>query len=174
MWYLILAAVLLAGLAVLLRLSFTVDVQLIFEAQPLSLTINVKSKLNHFNTTHRLQAEDIGQAILAAGKGNSSPAKRFLMRQFLKQLGVQKLTWKSWVGLDDAMLTAISSGVLWGLKGAVINYLSRASVIRAFKLEVHPDFCAFRCYSQLDCIFKIRLVHYIYIITWIKFKAKGE
>ncbi|HCF50906.1 MAG TPA: hypothetical protein DER60_11540 [Syntrophomonas sp.] len=174
MWYLILAAALLAGLAAFMRLPYTVDVQFVFEAQPPSLDINIKSKLSQFNSNHHLQAEELGKAILTAGAGNSSPAKRFLMSQFLKQLGVQKVTWRSWLGLDDAMLTAIGSGALWALKGAVINYLSRVSVIRAFQLEVNPDFCAFRCSSQLDCIFKIRLVHYIYIITWMRFKAKGE
>lgn len=177
MWYLILAAILLAGLAAFMQLPYTVDVHLVFEAQPLSLHIDVKSKLHHFNSSHHFEAEDIGKALLTAGKRDESPARRFLINHFLKQLGVQKLVWRSWIGLDDAMLTAISSGVLWGLKGAVLNHLSRTSVVRAFKLEVHPDFCAFRCHSQLDCIFKIRLAHYIYIITmiaWMRLKAKGE
>ncbi len=174
MWYAIIIVVVVAGLAAFAQLPYTITLRVTFEAQPLSLEIETKSKLRRFNNSQRLQADQLGQALLKMGSGNSTQAKKFLVRQFLKQLGVQKVIWRTWLGLDDAMLTAVGSGALWGLKGAAVSHLNRFSVIRACKLEVNPDFCAWRCTSQLDCIFKIRLVHYIYIVNWMRFKAKGE
>lgn len=174
MWYAIIIAAVLAGLAAFMQIPYTVTVRAVFEAQPPSLDITIKSRLRRFNNHHFLKADELGRAILKVGSGNSSPAKRFLVRQFLKQLGVQRVLWRSWLGLDDAMLTAVGSGALWGIKGAALSYFNRISIIRACKLEVNPDFNTLRCTSQLDCIFKIRLVHYIYIVNWMRFKAKGE
>ncbi len=174
MWYAILIAAVLAGLAAFMQLPCTVTVRVVFEAQPLSVDLNVKSKLRQFNNHHYFKADELGRAILKAGGGNSSRVKKFLARQFLRQLVAQRVMWRTWLGLDDAMLTAVGSGAVWGIKGAAISQFKRIIIIKACKLEVNPDFYALRCTSQLDCIFKIRLVHYIYIANWMRLKRKGN
>ncbi len=170
MWYACLAG--LVGILIILfsMIPFSVAVELLFETQPLSLNIKTQSKLNKLNWSRHLTAAEM-KPILMRKEGLSSAQGSFLL-YFLKHLVVQKLVWKSRLGADDAMLTAVGAGLLWTFKGIAISHLSQLCQIEAVKLEVDPDFYTPRYCTKLNCIFKIRLVHYIYILFWMGLKRK--
>lgn len=170
MLYAYLAAAVGFGLAAFIYIPYSVAVRLLFEAQPFSLNIDIQSKLNKFNWNHHLGADELKQVPLQ--KGGLSSQQRFFLRLLLKRLVLQKMVWKTWLGLDDAMLTAVGNGAVWALKGSMVSYLTRICRVKAIKLEVNPDFYTARCSTQVDCIFKIRLVHYIYILIWMSLKRR--
>ncbi|MGI6434899.1 MAG: DUF2953 domain-containing protein [Syntrophomonadaceae bacterium] len=170
MWYAYLAVAVGAVLATFMFIPYSVAVRLLFEAQPLSLNVNIQSKLSKFNWNHHLGAGEFKQVPLQ--KGGLSSRQRFFLHLLLKRLVVQKMVWKTWLGVDDAMLTAVGTGLVWAVKGSLVSYLTRICSVRAIKIEVNPDFYTARCSTQLDCIFKIRLVHYIYILIWMRLKRR--
>ena len=87
---------------------------------------------------------------------------------------MQRIEWKTWLGADDAMFTGIGAGLVWALKGFVVSNLTRICKVEAMNIEVNPDFRTTRYSTQLYCIFKIRLVHYIYILFWMGSRRKEK
>ena len=95
MWYLILAAILLAGLAAFMQLHYAWMFTW-YLSQPLSLHIDVKSKLHHFNSSHHFEAEGTSAKKPCSGepeRGMSRLPGLFLISHFLKQLKC-----RSWSG----------------------------------------------------------------------------
>jgi hypothetical protein len=76
---------------------------------------------------------------------------------------VEKLEWKSCLGLNEAMLTAVTSGGLWALKGMLAGFISSRMRLVDLKLEVEPDYNSDKLVSNINCIFKIRIAHIILI-----------
>jgi len=85
----------------------------------------------------------------------------------LKYLIVDNLEWKSVVGTQDALHTALGTGACWALKGAIIGVLSSRCRLGRLVLDVRPDFMTPAFFSRLTCILKIRTVHIIIIEVFI-------
>lgn len=70
-----------------------------------------------------------------------------------------KLHWRTAVGLDEAAATAWVVGLLWALKGWLLNFLDqRYGLPRAVaRVGVEPSFGAPGLRTALDCIFKLRV-----------------
>jgi len=81
----------------------------------------------------------------------------------LKRMVVERLDWKSRVGTNDAMYTALSSGGLWTVKGILTGLLSSKTRLQDIDLQVEPDFDNAKLVSHLYCILKMRIVHIIFI-----------
>lgn len=88
-------------------------------------------------------------------------------RLLLKMLVIQRLEWKSVVGMGDAMSTALLNGTLWAFKGWMVSWLSREARLKQLDLNVKPDFSGKSFESRIYCIFKIRLVHIIFMIAYL-------
>ncbi len=88
-------------------------------------------------------------------------------RLLLKMLVIQRLEWKSVAGMGDAMSTALLNGGLWAFKGWVVGWISRQARLQQLDLNVKPDFSGKSFESRLYCIFKIRLVHIIFMIVYL-------
>lgn len=95
-------------------------------------------------------------------------------RLLLKMLVIQHLEWKSVVGMGDAMGTALLNGALWAFKGWVVSWLSRQARLQQLDLSIKPDFSEKSFESRLHCIFKIRLVHIIFMIVYLMVLKAAE
>ncbi len=82
-----------------------------------------------------------------------------------RKLRLEKLDWETYIGLGDAMDTAICSGGLWAIKGNIIAFISARKRLELMKIKVQPDFSGKRLTSRLYCIVKMRLVHIIFIVV---------
>ncbi|MDD3023930.1 MAG: DUF2953 domain-containing protein [Syntrophomonadaceae bacterium] len=91
-----------------------------------------------------------------------SPDKRIKAR-LLKYILIDELNWKTVIGMEDAMYTALSTGSIWACKGTLISYLKNKQRLKQFEINVEPDFSAQVLLSELDCIIKLRIGHIIHI-----------
>jgi hypothetical protein len=78
----------------------------------------------------------------------------------LKRTHCSQISWITNVGLDDAPETAITTGVIWGLKTSILGVL-----FNHIKLEAQPHLAVVPHYdhpqfkTHFDCIMMIRLGH---------------
>ncbi|MBC7076514.1 MAG: DUF2953 domain-containing protein [Syntrophomonadaceae bacterium] len=93
------------------------------------------------------------------------------VRLVLRYAVIEKLDWKTVVGLNDAMDTAIGAGTLWALKGSLVSLLSSRNRLQDIVIEIEPDFAETKIWSRLDCILKIR-IGYIILIKICMFVLK--
>lgn len=92
-----------------------------------------------------------------------------------KFINFQKIHWKSHLGLNDPMYTAILGGALWGLKGALISQFIQRAKLDDFYIHVESDFDNTVVTSRIDCILKMRLVHIINIcVRILLIKIRGS
>ncbi|MBP1935716.1 DUF2953 domain-containing protein [Paenibacillus sediminis] len=91
---------------------------------------------------------------------------RFLswFNQTLSHVKVTKLTWSTRVGLEGAAETATIAGLLWGLKAALVGYMSyRVRLLKTPELQVVPLFHDKPQFStEIVCIAKISCGYAIY------------
>lgn len=85
----------------------------------------------------------------------------------MRHLVVQKLNWKTVVGLDDIMYTAVACGGIWALKGSVAGMLGNICQLRQLNLAVEPAYNHYSISSRADCIFKMRIVYIMLIASRI-------
>lgn len=84
----------------------------------------------------------------------------------LKLLIIQKLEWKSALGCDDAMGTALANGTLWGIKGSFASFLSSKSRVEKIDFFIRPEFSK-KCFeSRVHCIFRMRVAHIIFVAIY--------
>jgi hypothetical protein len=67
------------------------------------------------------------------------------------------------LGTGDAYYTAILSGVVWALTGALCSLVLRNQELKKQHVDVKADFNQKRLNINLDCIFSIKLVHIIVV-----------
>ncbi len=140
----------------------------------------IKVQLTMLNRIHREQSFPIGgmqfvMSKIASARTSSSisPIRMPLMQSikiitiFLKHIYIQEFRWHTIIGTGDAMYTALSIGSLWALKGMLISDLTFRSTSKTVIVNVQPDFDNKRIYSDLNCIFRIRIVHIMLIAIHI-------
>ncbi len=176
-----------SGLLVLIFSIFlNINIQVAFHTVYNSSDGQVKVLLTVFNRIHREQSYPVGgmQFIMswlsnARNSEKKSAAKVPISQSikmisiFLKHLYIQEFKWHTIIGTGDAMYTALSIGSLWALKGTLIGYLTGLSTSKTIMVNIQPDFDGNRIYSDLTCIFKLRIVHIMLIaihIIWFKIR----
>lgn len=169
MFYWLAASVLMVIFLILMQ-KISITLQSLFQTQPLRLVIRLAIWPGKRSLEYALGGDDLFQ--IPDFQPPFWPA--YLLKHYRPTLYhvvrfsvIDSLIWKSTLGLGDAMQTALCSGILWSCKGSAISYISRLMSLKKVTLHVKPDFTSTDCSSSLDCIFKIRLVHYIYIMTMI-------
>jgi len=69
-----------------------------------------------------------------------------------------ELTWYTRIGAGDAARTALWVGLLWGIKGSLVGYLTHVWTFEGEpELVVEPDYDEAGVESRLHCIVKFRL-----------------
>jgi len=90
-----------------------------------------------------------------------------LGRLFFKHMAVEKLDWRTRLGLDDIMYTAVACGGIWTAKGTITGMIGSFSRLHDLNLEVEPDYLHKEISSSLFCILKMRIVYIMFIICYI-------
>jgi hypothetical protein len=82
-----------------------------------------------------------------------------LVAENLEQRGkFQQLSWVSQVGTGDPALTAVSVGLLWGVKEALIGYLrNRYGFVQPPEVNISGNFQSLRWDTAFNCIFRVKL-----------------
>lgn len=82
---------------------------------------------------------------------------RWLMST-LKRTHCSQISWITNVGLDDAAETAITTGMIWGLKTSILGIIFNHIQLEAQpQLAVVPQFNDPQFQTHFDCIIRIRL-----------------
>ncbi len=92
-----------------------------------------------------------------------------LFRLFMRHLVLENFDWKTRMGLDDAMHTALACGGLWAVKGNLIGLICCFTQLEHVDLRVDPVYSHSYFSTRLDCIFKIRIVYIMLIISYVCF-----
>lgn len=74
-----------------------------------------------------------------------------------------RFTWGTVLGLENAALTGMATGILWGMKGTILGLLQRSYKLDRNKhhVMVLPSYNIPGWETMLDCIFTIRVGHII-------------
>lgn len=92
---------------------------------------------------------------------------RWIMRS---AVNIKNLNWRTVVGLDDAMQTALTVGALWSFKGWVLALVSCFSRLHKQRIEVVPNFngrkveCTFHCDILLRLAYLLVIMPVVYIL----------
>lgn len=182
---LILISILTSALISLIYFRFQVIMNIQNEESGLVLLIEIIPPLTQFSKKYRYSGYDLIDIIQHNLALQSSPAHRILAffirsnRKFNYLLNytpvfnltanhtiIEKIEWKTRIGTDDAMYTAVITGLIWTVKGAVIGKISKKSQLQSLNINVQPDFNKAAITSKLICILKMRIVHIIIIATY--------
>lgn len=76
---------------------------------------------------------------------------------------IDKLTWMSTIGLEEADKTGFYTGSFWAVKGILLSLLTNKFKIKDLQFNINPDFSHQVFSSQFSCILRIKIVHIIRI-----------
>lgn len=99
------------------------------------------------------------------------------VKQTLKYVKCDKLTWHSKIGTGDAAETGVLTGLIWGVKTTFLGVGLRMLTLRTVpRVNVIPIYNQRHFHSELECILRIRVGHAI--LAGIRFvprfiKGKG-
>lgn len=163
------------GLILLLLLFSSIifielKVHLLYDQDEGQIKINWQT-LKIIKGQHFLAVRGLCQQFLARAPGPSSSQTGHLQsigtlqryRKLAKYAHLSEIKWDTVIGTGDAMYTALIIGSMWPFKGMLIAGITSRGVCEKVSINIQPDFEVKRIYSELDCIFKLRLVHIILI-----------
>ncbi|NLJ77808.1 MAG: DUF2953 domain-containing protein [Tissierellia bacterium] len=144
---------------IILELQFTcIDGLIDFNVSPLFLNRLFKSKTDHSESRTKSKF-DITKIL--------RNKNRKVIRYTWNKFRFREIVWKTEIGLNDAALTSIIYGTLWGFKTQILNIILRDKTIDNVDLNIMPIFNGYKLNIELHCIFEIRLVYIIIIWFWI-------
>ncbi|MGV8145026.1 MAG: DUF2953 domain-containing protein [Alkaliphilus sp.] len=78
-----------------------------------------------------------------------------------KKVTVEEFTWETAIGLDDAAITAISSGALWAIKSNIVSILLSRYKFRDLHVDVKPCYDNECIFTDINCIIMFKTGHII-------------
>lgn len=173
----IISGIILLLLLLLLSILIEFKIQVIYDQGELRIKWQ---GLGVIQGRHTIAAKGI-QAIFARPPGKNSSqfgsAQSFhslkSVYKLRKYININELRWYTVIGTGDAMYTALAVGSMWSLKAMLIAAISQGSPSEKLFINIQPDFEKQRIYSELNCIFKLRMVHIMLIavhIIWLKIR----
>lgn len=180
---LILALLITLLAATLVKVEATFEARLSWDSGPLCLFLRLKNPWFKILRTHRCASQEISLPIEALSNLTWSSLSHLLHQahlfkqtasRFSRLLIIQRLEWKSVLGVDDAMTTALANGSLWAFKGSITSLVSRQARLGQVELMVNPDFAKKHLESRIYCIFKIRIVHIIFMTAYLMAQKFAE
>ena len=99
-----------------------------------------------------------------------------VVKSFLKHIKVDLYKWESVIGTGDAMKTGLLNGILWGVKGSTLAFLSKYMILNKKPvLKIDSDFKNEIYQSRIECILRFRLGYLILTgMRLIKLYLGGE
>lgn len=92
-----------------------------------------------------------------------------------KLIRIEKIVWNTKVGINDACLTGIVTGVLYTFKYSIIGALVNNKKVKYIKTKVEPCFNSYVFQVDFNCIIRCKLVYIIIAgIKGLKFVKGGE
>ncbi|MEB3102774.1 DUF2953 domain-containing protein [Ferviditalea candida] len=80
------------------------------------------------------------------------------IKDVLVKVKCTSLRWQTFIGLEDAADTAVTAGLIWGLKASILGFASKYFCMKETpEFAVIPQFTQFRFSTELQCIFEFRL-----------------
>lgn len=80
------------------------------------------------------------------------------IKEVLANVNCTGLRWKTDIGLGDAADTAVTVGLIWGLKATILGFACKYFCMKETpQVAVTPQFTQFRFSTELQCIFEFRL-----------------
>ncbi|MCE5285486.1 MAG: DUF2953 domain-containing protein [Pelosinus sp.] len=84
------------------------------------------------------------------------------MRKTISSLHCEHFSWHTACGTGDAATTALMTGLLWSLKGTVLQRIKKHSVLEVQpSISIKPDWGTNQFATAFECIFSIRIGHVI-------------
>ena len=192
-WYIGLSLAIVTAILFLYKININIDIELREDDLYKGLSIDIatswyklKKEYNYTDPEFSLLEKIIIgriEAVLASDLP-MLPAKQFyqhlkkylsiyqnqpyskILRMLLDKSTAMKLKWKTNIGCQDAMQTALSAGFFWSIKGVLVALLSKNYKLKNLSLDVRPDFSKSVLLSNFNCILSIRMVHYIFIAIY--------
>lgn len=104
------------------------------------------------------------------------------LRYIIRKLKITYISWHTSIGVDDAAYTAVLSGLLWGIKCNIVNYLLKGKKHDEVDIYVTPNFSKPVFETDLNCIIRLQIaniiiggVRILYILFYnTLFKKGGE
>lgn len=127
----------------------------------------IQIKLNLSNRYHQTYQYKTGQNPWDWYRLDKRRRGIYIIPMIFKRMTLDEINWDTVTGGSDAMVTALKAASIWALKGIFISYISSIATLNHVKIRVTPNFSSSGTSSSLICIFKIRLVHIMIIITHI-------
>lgn len=82
-----------------------------------------------------------------------------------------EISWVTRVGLGDAADTAVTTGVVWGLKTSLLGFLFRYIRLEAKPvLSVQPQFNRMQFSTEGTCVLKIKVLYALYAVFMLLYR----
>ncbi|WP_078391948.1 DUF2953 domain-containing protein [Shouchella patagoniensis] len=147
----------------------------VFELKAPIMELNLSNQTFSFTEEER----NLGKEQVKKKKWSFSTIKKFIQKSrewlrhfpkfkhraeaFLRKVTVTSFTWHTELGTGDAARTAQLAGMLWGVKGFLLGWVTHRLNWQAHnELAVHPHFQAMGFAVSFSCIASFRLGHVIY------------
>lgn len=100
---------------------------------------------------------------------------RQVIQSYLAKVRIHKFYWHTELGTGDAGTTGMLCGGVWSVKGGVLGLLaSHTKLLMKPVIVVNPLFSHKFAYTQLECIFSVRLGQTIYAFIQLARHFKGD
>ncbi len=136
-----------------------------------------------------LKDQEILDLLFQIKKNPKKKEGRFSRNRFLvffqdigknfPRLVIKKFEWKTCIGDGNAAHTALYCGVLWSLKGAVVQWMNHRFRFFSPRIGVTPEYRSARLQMHLECIIRLCFVQIIrmtgcYLLASNRQKSKNK
>lgn len=160
---------------------------LFFLPVKIRITYQSKNRNDKFLVNIYLFFSKAGISLRIPGNKKNAPGRinsifqlinnREIIFLILKTLNLKcrRFYWKTELGLSDPALTGIVSGIIWGIKGALLGLINNyITLIKKPELAVYPDFYHQRLSTSFEGIFLTLSGNIILtIIKIVMYKIRG-
>ncbi len=86
-----------------------------------------------------------------------------MMKIILQSMSVHEMRWHTAIGMKDASLTGVMTGVAWTVKGMTVGTIDHVSDLKCIPdISIVPHFQQSVIQSEINCMISIKLGNAIY------------
>lgn len=87
-----------------------------------------------------------------------------LVKAFRKSISIHKLSWHTTIGIEQANITGVSVGGLWGIKGIILSILKENTLLRRKpQISITPIYNQTLFHTEFNCIGSIKVGKAIFV-----------
>ena len=79
-----------------------------------------------------------------------------------RKIKIKKINWNTRLGIENAAVLGIMTGILWSIKGVIIGFILNNKIVEDLYVDVVPVYNTNNIEISFNCIIKVKIV---YIIT---------